>query len=179
MKIKKNGQIIRLSESDIKRIVKTVLTEEAMSDTNLRNVKAWTQPSLKGGMSYAPNEKVDGFFTVRGPLAMNAYPSKPKPLEVYEVTYTGLECDFSAKKGSISGKVSNDRKAIEWKVPFTMVVTPPIVKALKEANAENKGRIELGKVELDGNISNFNQGKPMVLSAFPTTTNIHPGAKRN
>tara|TARA_B100000575_G_C23076908_1_gene620340 strand:- start:704 stop:1255 length:552 start_codon:yes stop_codon:yes gene_type:complete len=183
MKIKKNGKVVRLTESDLKKIVEKVLvTEEAMADTNLRDIKAWTKPGLRGGMSYAPNERADGYFSVRGPLIGNSMDNftKPRELQVYDVKYTGLDCKFTPKKGAIKGIVQRDKKHILWKVPFTMSVTPAVVKALEEGKAKDSNRIELGNVSLSANITNFD-GNPMPLSAFPMTTNIDPGAapKRN
>ena len=178
MKIKKNGKVIKLTESDLKKIVKKVLVSEAVaSDDNLTGVKVKYNGSLRGNKTYKPNEEVQGHFVLQAaPSYKTAIPSGSRwerglPLNVYGMTYNGVKCGFTETDKQIKGFIGKT-KQVEWKVPFKMTVTPEVVKALE--GAKDKTRIELGKIKLNANISGFNQ--MIVLSAFPTTTNINAGA---
>jgi hypothetical protein len=178
MKIKKNGKVIKLTESDLKKIVKKVLLSEAVtSDDNLRGVKVKYPATLRGNKTYKPNEEVQGHFVLQAaPSYSTAIPSGSKwekglPLKVYSMTYNGVKCDFTETAKEIKGFMGKT-KQVEWKVPFKMTVTPEVVKALE--GAKDKNRIELGKIKLNANISGFNE--MITLSAFPTQTNINAGA---
>ena len=68
MKIKKNGKVIRLSESDLKKIVKRVLSEQEESDTisskELKKLgrKGWN--NLLGNRTISMLEKMSDNFIV-------------------------------------------------------------------------------------------------------------------
>jgi len=179
MKIKKNGKVFRLTESDLKKIVKKVLvTEEAMADTNLRGVQLKFAASLPGNHSYQPNEKVTGHFQLKAPTSGNATQSGGKDLMIYGLDYEGININFKKTANKVRGVVGKgwikdkQQGIVTWKVPFEMTVTPELTKAMAEA-AKDK-RLQVGTINVQANISGAL--KPITVSAFPANTNINSGA---
>ena len=178
MKIKKNGKVINLTESDLKRIVKRVLNEEAMADDNLAGVAVSSNAALPGNKSYQPGDRVEGTFMLKAPAnSRNAEQSggkwtKGKLLHVYSLDYQGKDVKFNdiSKGKDIAGVVDKQGKLVYWKVPFQMTVTPEVSKLLNGSEQ----RVEVGKINFSANISGG--VKPIVLSVFPSNTNVNQGA---
>lgn len=107
MKIRKNGKVVNLTESDLQRIVKRVLSEGPQADRNIDLNQSLNSITVEDGNGDDILKKTD---TVGSPTLV-IQPSRFGDMEVIEITIPGLKCEeayIGLPKSNLKTKCSGD-----------------------------------------------------------------------
>jgi len=107
MRIRKNGKVVNLTESDLQRIVKRVLSEGPQADRNIDLGESLNSITVEDGNG---DDILKKTHTIASPTLM-IQPSRFGDMEVIKITIPGLKCEeafIGLEKSNIKTKCSGD-----------------------------------------------------------------------